>query len=136
MADISVTAASVIKGTGAQTGRGIAGASIAAGKTLYADTSDSGKLKLADANAASPAFIVAGIALHAAESGQPIEYQSGGNLTFNAVLTAGTIYVLSATAGGIAPASDLASGHKVVLLGVATSTTNLEMALNNSGATV
>jgi hypothetical protein len=57
-------------------------------------------------------------------------------LTFNAVLTAGTIYVQSATAGGIAPAADLASGHHVTILGVATSTTNLEMCLTNSSATV
>lgn len=136
MADISVTASSVLKSTNAATSRGIAGSAITAGQTLYIDTADSNKLKPADANGASPLYVVAGIALHAAATGQPIEYQTDGNLTFNAVLTAGTIYVQSATAGGIAPAADLASGHHVTILGVATSTTNLEMCLTNTAATV
>lgn len=137
MADISVTATSVIKGTGATTIKGsIAGGTITAGQPLYIDTSDSNKLKPADANGSGDAPTVCGIALHGASSGQPIEYQTGGNLTFNAVLTSGTVYVVSATAGGIAPVADLTTGMKTGIVGIGTSTTNMLLNIFPSGATV
>lgn len=140
MADISVTAASVLKGTPTAsqettpvTSKGTAGATITAGQVLCRNTT-TGRMELADANGASAYMkVVAGISLHGAASGQPIEYLTSGYLTFNAVLTAGTAYVMSATAGGIAPASDLASGHTITDLGRATSTTNLFVRIFNSG---
>lgn len=133
--DISVTAASVIKGTEASTGRGTAGGTITAGQPVYIDSSDSNKVKITDADASDAAAAAVGIALHASLSGQPIEYQISGNLTFNAVLTTGKAYVCSATAGGIAPIADLATGWRTTLLGIATSTTNLKMNIIVSGAT-
>lgn len=130
--DISVTAASVIAGTDATFATGTAGGTITAGQPLYIDTSDSNKLKPADCDASDLASTVAGIALHAALSGQPIKYQTGGNLTFNAVLTAGKCFVASATAGGIAPIADLTTGWRTSVLGVALSTTSLKMNIINS----
>ncbi len=118
MAAISVTATSVLKGTGCTTARGIAGASITAGQPLWKDSSASDVLKLADANLSADAATVVGISLHAAGIGQPIEYATGGNLTFNAVLTTGLIFV-----------------WRTSILGVATSSTNLQMNIFNSGAT-
>lgn len=132
--DISVTASAVIKGTGAATTSGIAGGTITAGQPLYSDTSASNKMKPADCNLSSAAATVAGIALHGAELDQPIVYLTGGNLTFNAVLTIGKAYIASATAGGIAPIADLATGWYTSLLGIATSTTNLAVNIINSGA--
>jgi hypothetical protein len=67
-----------------------------------------------------------GIALNGASVGQPVKVHKSGNLTLNAVLTAGQIYILSNTAGGIAPHSDLTTGWYPVVLGVALSTTVLK----------
>jgi len=135
MADISITATSVIKGTGAVVKNGIAGASITAGQTLYIDTANSDVLKLAVGNGTTLQSTVEGIALHAAASGQPIAYQKGGALTLNAVLTAGKAYVASGTAGGIAPIADLTTGWKTSLLGIAGNTTSLQVQIINSGVT-
>lgn len=135
MADITITAANVAKGTGAQTATGIAGASITAGQTLYRDPT-AFTLKLADANASATTATVEGIALHAAATGQPITYQFAGELTIGATVVAGTVYVLSANAGGICPAADLASGHRTSILGVAKSTSVLTVHLFNSGTAV
>jgi len=134
MADISVTATAVVAGSNAQLVAGTAGATITAGQTLYQDASDSNKIKLADANGTSATAAVWGIALHAASSGQPIQGIGGGSLTINSVLTTGVIYVASATAGGIAPAADIASGWRTSVLGVATSATTLALKLHNSDA--
>lgn len=133
--DISVTAASVLAGTDATFATGVSGATITAGQPVYIDTSDSNKLKACDCDASDLASTVAGIALHAALAGQPLKYQTGGNLTFNAVLTTGKCFISSATAGGIAPIADLTTGWRTSILGVATSTTNLKMSILNSLAT-
>ena len=88
MADISVTAASVLKGSGAATSTGITGSvAITAGQPLYVDSTNNNTLKPADADGSLLAATVVGIALHASSPGQPITYQTGGLLTLNAVLT-------------------------------------------------
>jgi len=135
MADLAITAASVVKGAGATTAQGTAGATIAAGMVLYADTANSSVLKPADANLSALAATVAGIALHAALVNQPIVYITAGPLTVNAVLTAGKEYVASATdsVGAIAPIADLAAGWYTSLLGYASSTTVLNVNILNSG---
>lgn len=135
MADIVVTASAVVKGSEASVSRGVAGETITAGQPLYIDSTDGNRLKKADANASDATAAAVGIALHGADDEQPIEYIVGGNLTFNAVLTVGKAYVVSANAGGIAPIADLATGWRTTLLGIATSTTNLKMGLLVSGAT-
>jgi hypothetical protein len=48
-------------------------------------------------------------------------------------MTAGKLYVVSATAGGIAPSADLTTGWRTSLLGIAISTTILDMYIINSG---
>jgi hypothetical protein len=121
MVDISITAASVLPGTeseGAQFEAGIAGAAITAGQALYLDSS-TGTYKLADNNDTSAALaVVRGIALHAAASGQPIKLQTRGPITIGATVASGSVYVLSATAGGIAPVADLATGNRCTILAV------------------
>ena len=135
MADLVVTPANVAKVSGT-TQTKIAGATITAGQTLYEDPTDSFSLKPAQGNAAATDK-VAGIALHGASDGQPITFQSDGDIDLGATLTVGTIYVLSAaSAGGIAPAADLASTNYVSVLGIATAADNLQMGINNSGAQV
>lgn len=134
MADLSITAADMIPASGASLGNGTAGATITQGQAVYLDAS-TGTIKLADANLSAAAAAAVGISVSSAVAGQPVVYQRGGDLGFGAILTAGKIYVLSATAGGIAPAADLASGWKTTILGVATTTSNLAMHLHPSGAT-
>ena len=133
MSDVSITAASVVKGANAKTRRGRAGATITAGQVVYEDSSDSFDLKLADANASAATANPVGIALHGASDGQPLEYvyedddfTPGGTLSLSAAADDG-VYVLSGTAGGIAPIGDLASGMYPVILGVAKSTTKMNL---------
>lgn len=131
MPDLSVVVASVSKVAGSATDEGTAGATITAGQPLYRDGTDGGDLKPADADAESSSVCV-GIALHAALDGQPIEYLTNGPINIGATVTVGQVYVVSTTAGGIAPYSDLATGDYVTILGVGTTTGRIDVRLNNS----
>lgn len=133
MADLTITAANVVAGTGANIGTGTANASITAGQVLYLD-STTGRYGLADNNSASAAVRApVGIALHATASGQPIAFLTSGPITIGATMTAGVAYYLSDTAGGICPVADLASGEYPSIIGIATSTTVLDVKFHSSG---
>ena len=135
MADLTITESNVVPGSGATFERGIGGESIAAGQTCYKSTSDK-KWYLADADAAGEQDCK-GIAVSACEAdGAQVVIQKSGNVALGAILTKGTTYVLSDTAGGIMPIADLDSGDTVVLLGTATSTSNLLLHVKNTGAVV
>lgn len=133
MADITVTAGSVLPGTNPAYEDGTAGGTLTAGMSLYKDASDSNKWKAADANASASAAAARGIATHGASSGQPIRVQTGGGIDLGATLAVGRIYVVSATAGGIAPSSDLTTGWYTCILGIATTASNLEMKVQSGG---
>lgn len=128
MADLSITAASVVKATIAgnpvKTKTGTAGAAITAGQAVYRDAATN-TVKLADADLSAAAAAVVGVALHGAASGQPVTYVTEGPVTVGNILTAGKLYVLSATAGGIAPSSDLAAPLRTGLIGYGYSATVL-----------
>ena len=98
---------------------------------MYLDTSVN-TYKLAD-NSAATTDLVAGIALHSSVVNQPIVVCKSGNIDLGATLTTGETYVLSTTAGGIAPIADLATTEYVTLLGVATGAGNLLLAISNTG---
>ncbi len=136
MPDLSITAASVLAYADVSPREGTAGATITAGQVVYVDTSDSNKIKLADCDSSSSTAVVAGVALHGASSGQPIKYAPSGEITIGATVTVGEIYVLSGTAGGIAPEADLASGDYVSILGVGTTAARIRFNINNSGVQV
>ena len=136
MADITVTAGSVLQSTGAVTGRGTAGATITAGQLLYLDTTDSNKAKLADADASQATALIAGIALHGASSGQPIEYQTGGQINPGGTVVTGTRYFASGNAGGLAPHGDLAQNDWVSQIGVGVSTSIIDMNIDISAVQV
>lgn len=128
MADLSITAASVLKGTGATTESLIAGAAITAGQSLYKDASDSNKVKLTDADSATAAArVFFGIALNSAASGQPVVVQTGGIITIGATVAVGVAYYLSDTAGGICPFADLESGDYPTIIGIGVSTTAIKI---------
>jgi hypothetical protein len=134
MADLSITAANVVKGADALVENGTAGASITAGQPVYLDDT-TGKFLLSDNNAAGKKT-VRGVALHAASNNQPLAIQRRGDITIGGTLTAGSRYYLSGSAGGIAPEADLASGMDVVLLGIAKTTTVLALNIQTPGVTI
>lgn len=137
MADLTVTAASVLAGTNATITRGIAGATITAGQAVYLDETTTGEWLLADSDSATAAVRGSarfGIALNGASDGQPLSVQTGGNITIGATVVAGVAYYLSDTPGGICPFADLATGDYVTLVGIATSTTVIAIDTLYSGA--
>lgn len=123
MADVTITAANVVASSAAQTSSGTAGAAITAGQALYEDASD-GTLKLAQADGATAAERTSvGIALNDAATGQPVTYAfADPDFTPGGTVSASAAYVLSATAGGIAPEADLTTGDyaSVLMIGKAT----------------
>lgn len=134
MADLSITAASVVPGAGAKIEHGTAGATITAGQVVYLDTSDN-KYKLADNNSATAAArSPKGVAVNGASNGQPIAVQSGGLVTIGATVTAGVAYYLSDTPGGICPVADLLTGEYPTIIGIATASAILKIDIQESGA--
>lgn len=137
MTDLSITAANVIAGSGADITRGIAGATITAGQAVYLDEATTGEWQLADSDAASAAARGSarfGIALNGAADGQPLAIQTGGDINIGGTMTAGVAYYLSDAPGGVCPFADLATGDYVTLVGVAKSTTVLAIDPLYSGA--
>ena len=134
MADLTITAASVLPGSSATILSGIAGVAIAAGQAL--SRASTGNFALADNNAAAPANSLVGVALNNAAAGQPVSVQVAGDITIGATVSKGAAYYAGDTAGGICPFADLASGEGVCLVGVAKSTTELTLAIHNTGAVI
>ena len=133
MVDITITAASVVAGSDANTVSGSAGETIAAGKAVYLSSSTR-KYMLADSNSGTAeARTPLGIALNTASLDQPLVVQKSGDITIGATLTAGVAYYLSDTPGGICPLADVGSGEYVCLLGLAKSTTVLDLNIQASG---
>ena len=88
MAVLSITAAQVLKSTGAPVESGTAAATITAGQALYKDSADD-TFDLCDNDATNVAADgdidnFYGIALNGASSGQPLDVQTGGNITMGA----------------------------------------------------
>lgn len=134
MADLTITAASVIQGSNAVVVHGTAGASITAGDAVYKDSADS-EWKLADNNdtdlkSGSNGF---GIALHAAEDGQPLSVQTQGNIDLGATLSVGETYIVSANAGKIADIGDATTNTYMTYVGYADAADNLVMAIGHTG---
>lgn len=128
MADISITATSVIvdsSPTPSIDQQTYAGATITAGQVVYKDSSDSDELKLADNDNTETTADAYGIALCNASDGQPCPVFRKGVITIGATVVVGTQYVLSSTAGGIAPAADLDTGDYVTSVGMGYTTGKL-----------
>ena len=135
MADISITAANVLTAAGATIKRHTSGAAITAGQTVYKDTSASDVVKLADADASDATAVVEGIAINDCASGQEVDVCTAGNINPGGTVVVGEFYVLSGTAGGIAPVGDFATGDRASFFGVGTTTSNIILRIFNSGVT-
>lgn len=134
MADISITAASVIPSANAELYRKTAAATITAGQVVYLLAN--GTVGLADANGASPLYNVFGIAVTGGGAGQVITVcRKDAALVIGATLVIGDTLWLSATPGGItSTAADIVTGMFNTVLGVAVSTTAFNFNSTAAGA--
>lgn len=127
MADLSITATSVVAGTGATITHGTLGETVTAGQAVYKESA-SGKYMKADNNATVPSARKAqGIALNGGAINQPVAVQTAGDITIGGTLTAGLPYYLSDTPGGLCLVADVGSGEYVCILGISKSTTVLNL---------
>lgn len=135
MADLSITAASVIPSANARRISRVAASTITAGQVVYRLTA--GTVAPADANGASPLFNVLGIAENGGGAGQRISViTEDPALAIGATVVIGDVFILSATAGGIADVADAAAGHYVTVLGVAVSTSAINFKPVAAGAAI
>lgn len=133
MADLTLTAANVVKGTTAKTKHGVLGAVVTAGQTVYLDTTTA-TYKLADCDSATAAArYPSGIALNGGAIGQPVEVLYEGPITIGGTVAAGVPYFQSGTAGGICPAADMASGDYNTFIGWGQSTTVIDVTFVEAG---
>ena len=133
MADLSITAANVVAGTGAAIRTGTAGATITAGQAVYLDrTTETWKLADTDSGTAA-ARAVEGIALNGASASQTVSVCTSGPVTIGATIAAGVFYYLSGTAGGICPVGDVAPGDYPAIIGYGISTSVLQVNIVTSG---
>lgn len=135
MADIVVTAASVVLSSGNTDAGHAAGETLTAGQAVYLHTDNKYYLAQADSGTAADRKCH-GITLNGAASGQPVSVQTSGVINPGGTVTVGTIYVTSGTAGGIAPHGDLATGDYVSIIGVGLTASTIQLILNNSGVAV
>jgi predicted transcriptional regulator len=119
MADLTITATSVVPGSGATIASGIAGETILAGQSVYIKTAD-GKLWKAKSSGTVEEATCAGIAVNGGSVGQTVSYVTDGIMTIGATTAKTTTYMVSATAGGVAPQADLISTNKISIVGYAT----------------
>lgn len=136
MADISITPANVQASANAiiKSGPVAAATTIAQGQTVYITAANT--LGLADSDGTTPAFVVAGIALSAGSPGQRINYvESDPSFTFGGTVLAGDVILQSDTPGGVTKTvGELEAGDVVTVLGVALTTTTMNLKPVQGGA--
>ncbi len=139
MADLSVTAANVRASANAVIERKYnSGATVAAGEVVYLDANNTWQLMDSNASAAGNAVgNTRGVALGGGSNGQPIAVATRDSyFTPGATLTNGIAYYASPNACKIAPVADIGSGNYSTVLGIARSTTILNLNPTASGIAV
>ncbi len=120
MADLSVTAASVVPVAGCTTQYGFAGETLTAGQAIYAKADGTIWKAQADGTVAEATAI--GVTLNGAAAGQTVGYVTDGAMNIGATTVKTSAYMLSAAAGAICPQADLVSTNKITYMGYATAT--------------
>lgn len=134
MADLTITATSVVPGDGAKKELGVFGETVTAGQSIYRKASDR-KFWLADADSPTAEVReVYGIALNGGAANQVAVVQTEGEINLGATLQVGAVYLLSDTPGGIMPAVDQGDGDYTVVIGVAETAAILRMGIKAAGA--
>lgn len=129
MADLTITTTQVISDSGTVE-QVEAGEAVTAGQSVYRAAAGTWWLAQHDGTAIqSGAGTSTGIAISGASAGQDFLVQRTGTLTLGAgaAPTPGTVYCVSATAGGICPAADVGAGDYVTILGVGKTGNKLAM---------
>ena len=121
MADLTVTAASVVAGADAVKVTGVAGGTVTAGQVV-AKTAAALIVPCENDSATAEIRKPVGVALNGGAISQPITYQTKGDITIGATVAAGVTYFTSATAGGIGVAADNTTGEYTGVIGVGKST--------------
>ncbi len=137
MADYTITTANVkISGSNVRTSTVQVGEAVSEGQAVYLDSATS-KYLLADATDTTKG-LVAGITLTSASTDGYALIQTSRTYFAGTTLVKGDPVFLSATAGGgkLAPHADLGSTNAVTLIGFASSTSEIELAINPTGITV
>lgn len=134
MADLSITATSVIASAAARRVTKTAGATITAGQPVYVLTA--GTIGPADANDSTKATVL-GIAENGGATGQRISVVTEDPaFVLGATVAIGDVLMASTTAGGIAPVADATTGDFVTVLGVAVSTSAINLKPIAAGAAI
>lgn len=120
MADLTITAASVSLVSGNHDADQQAGEAFTAGASVYKNSADGKWYKAKASGTADQAGATdLGIALATADAaGARVSVAKAGAVVALGTGAAGGIYVVSATAGKIAPAADLASTNKATIIGL------------------
>lgn len=130
MADLSITASAVDDAPNAMHYEGTAGEALVAGQACYL-AADGLIYKASNATASYLGMCV----VSASAAGQPTTLVIDGYVTINAAATQGTIYIVSANAGGVCPMSDIDNGQYVSVVGAAISSTSLYLRRHETGIT-
>lgn len=134
MADVSITATNVFAVGGSTVIDGTLGGTQTAGQIVYVEAA-SGTTKPCDCDSATAEVrSPKGFLLNSGSSGQPTKILTGGPISLGAVLTVGETYYLSPGAnGGLCLAADVLSGDYPVIMGVARTTSILDVKIHEAG---
>jgi hypothetical protein len=135
MAAVSITAANVGIGDGATIEILEVGETVTHGEVLYFDSANV-DYRLADADVESTAKAKGISVTSAAADGSFVVAVTRGPLVLGGGLTQGVEYYLGTTPGEIVPKADLVTGDYVTRLGIASSTTVLQVDIRVTGVTV
>lgn len=134
MASLSITVANVAWVSGGVSRDFNAGVTVTAGQTVYLTAANTWALARATTATLAGSTVSGtlpgrtGIALHGSLAGQPLAVQESGFITVGATMTVGEMYCIATdAAGGIELKSALSSTNKINILGIASSTTVLDM---------
>lgn len=115
-----------------QTSRVVLGGTLSPGDPVYKDGADS-EHKAAVATAQATAVVVGIVMTPGIDAGHSIIAISGSIILVGTTMAIGEPYVVSATAGKIAPETDLATTQFISRLGTAASATQLDLSFQVTG---
>lgn len=109
------------------------GATVSVGQPVYKNSANK-KHSPADSDASAAAAAAEGIAMTpGVDGGYGIIAVQGPIVLVGTTMSVGLNYYVGRTAGTIAPESDLTTGDYVSRLGVASTSTQLELSISNTG---
>lgn len=142
MADtpIAVTAGNVVSGSTAQFRSGTAGETLTAGQFVYLKASDNKYYKCdVDATAVGTdanCKIAAGVVVVGGAASATVTIQTAGDYICGGTIVPGSVYTLSATAGGFCICTGLIATDYVTVVGVGISTTVMHLMIYSTGVQV